>query len=111
MPQELASHDFAITSGGYLKIEAAATGTPALCIATQWHQIPLATEFARRAQAPFLGPMPYVSPAEIATSLELLQCRDRRRALVERGLELFDGRGAERVARRVRQLALVEDVA
>lgn len=97
LPSEFSRCDLAVTSAGYLKIEAAATGTPCLQIATQWHQIPLGERFAERVGAPYLGVMPYVGPRAIQEALRELAPRSRRVALARRGLELIDGRGADRV--------------
>lgn len=97
LPREFAAHDLAITSAGYLKIEAAATGTPAITLATQWHQIPLGEAFSEAVGAPYLGVMPYVGAGAIEVAIRTLRDPRLRRAIVARGLDLIDGEGLDRL--------------
>ncbi len=89
--------DLAIVSGGYLKIEAAACGTPAVVLATQWHQIPLAEEFTRKTAMPFAGYMGFVSPGAIRREIQDLHAAEKRHALADEARRIIDGKGVERV--------------
>lgn len=97
LSSEFATHDLAITSAGYLKIEAAATGTPCLMVGTQWHQVPLGERFHELTGAPWLGLMPYLGPERLTAAISELMPLARRQELVRQGLALIDGRGAERL--------------
>ncbi len=97
MPDRLAAADLAIVSGGYLKLEAAATATPMVMIATQWHQMPLAEEFTRHTGAPYAGYMGFVTPATIGEALAALAPVAARAALAERMRAVVDGQGINRV--------------
>jgi len=66
------SADLALVSAGYSKFEAAATGTPAIMIATQWHQIPLAETAAPILGIPNLGYMSFVDVDTVAAAIRRL---------------------------------------
>jgi len=89
--------DLAVVSAGYLKIEAAATRTPAVMLATQWHQIPLGEAFSALCGMPFGGYMGFVDPRDIAGLVRSMMDRETRARVTERAAALVDGRGMERV--------------
>jgi len=87
--------DFAIVSGGYTKLEAAVTNTPAIVIPTQYHQEKLAKKFGEVTGLPVLSHMSELDEDEIASAIsDMLNsheyiCGD---SLDYFGLaELFDG--------------------
>jgi spore coat polysaccharide biosynthesis predicted glycosyltransferase SpsG len=89
--------DLAIISAGYLKLEAAITRTPAIMIATQWHQIPLAEVFSEQIGLPYAGYMGFLEIEELKRQIkEMLTHKSRRRL----GLALEDkmnGQGLNRI--------------
>ncbi|MGE4468641.1 MAG: hypothetical protein AB7D47_00750 [Desulfovibrio sp.] len=93
----LRQHDLALVSAGYLKIEAAAAGTPAVMLATQWHQIPLGEEFTRLCGMPFAGYMSFVRPETLQQHITALRDPERRRARAEAARACVDGQGMRRV--------------
>jgi len=62
--------DFAIVSGGYTKLEAAITNTPAIVLPTQYHQVKLAKKYAEVTGLPVLKHMSEVVEADIVSSLD-----------------------------------------
>lgn len=101
MAELLANTDLAIVSAGYLKLEAAITRTPAILVATQWHQLPLAEEFVKRTGAPYAGYMGFMTSDDIAQAAGALSGADARSGLAERARKVVDGRGFERVYRAI----------
>ena len=85
--------DFAIASGGYCKFEAAMTKTPFAIMATQWHQIPLASEFSKKTGTPFLGYMSFVPPADIMKCIKTFNSADRRKEMAHKASKIIDGNG------------------
>ena len=106
MDEMLWEHDLAIVSAGYLKIEAALTSTPAMMIATQWHQIPLGQQFATATQMPFLGYMGFISSGMVESSISTLLDKSTRQCMVDSYRGVVDSRGAERVWRKLKPLVL-----
>ena len=97
MEEMLWETDLAIVSGGYSKCEAAMTGTPAIMIAVQWHQIPLAEEFFNISGMPYLGYMSFMTPSEIHRQIEKLTPQKERQALGHQLHSVIDGNGFDRV--------------
>ena len=97
MDEMLWETDLAIVSGGYSKFEAAMTGTPAIMIAVQWHQIPLAEEFCKISGMPYLGYMSFMTPSEIYRQIQKLTPQKERQALGHQLHSVIDGNGFERV--------------
>jgi len=97
MAELLSAADLGILSAGYLKLEAAITGTPAVLVATQWHQIPLAEEFVKRCGAPYVGYMGFVTTDSIAQAINRLESAGARRELSGRAAKVVDAGGFERV--------------
>ncbi len=92
--------DLAITGGGQTTYELAATGTPAIAIATadnQWHNL---DELVRVGTLRFAGNVSDPSlPAKLEKEVgELVDHPEKRSEMSHRGLELIDGNGTERVA-------------
>ncbi|MBK20425.1 MAG: hypothetical protein CMM52_16465 [Rhodospirillaceae bacterium] len=91
------SHDIAIVSAGYTKIEAAITQTPAIMIATQWHQIPLGDEFHTLTGMPFLGYMSFFSVSSLNKAIaDYLPILGRQEA-AQKACHIVDGNGEQRV--------------
>lgn len=93
--------DFALVSAGYLKFEAAATKTPFAMVATQYHQIPLAEGFNRKARAPYLGYISYFTEKDVIHAVNSFWKVEKRFLLGERVHKSIDGRGMERVFKEI----------
>jgi len=62
--------DLAIVSGGYTKLEAAITNTPAIVLPTQYHQVKLTEKYAEVTRLPVLKHMSEVVEDDIVSSLD-----------------------------------------
>ena len=93
------SAKFAIAAGGYVKLELAAAGTPALLVSIVDHQAQLAEVFSRRSSsARYLGPIEDVSPEFVLGSLKELQAdQDLHQSMSRAGMNFVDGDGADRI--------------
>jgi len=89
--------DLAIVSGGYNKLEAAITATPAIMISVKWHQIPLAEEFSKITGMPYVGYMSFATPEMIQNQIENLRSLGKRKDLSQRARTVIDGKGFDRV--------------
>jgi spore coat polysaccharide biosynthesis predicted glycosyltransferase SpsG len=97
IPSFLVNFDLAIVSAGYLKIECAIAGIPAIMISTQWHQIPLAEEFSRLSHMPHIGYMGFFKPKELADLIHSFQEIKKRKQNAAHAQTLIDGKGMDRV--------------
>lgn len=77
----LKNTDLAIVSGGYTKLEAAASKTPLFAICTQWHQIELSKSFKSFTGAPYLGHMTEISINDISRLIEKFKSSKLRKKL------------------------------
>ncbi len=99
MPELMADADVAISGAGSTCWEMCALGLPAIVIDVAENQRPIAQELDRRGIAIHLGSSRDVTAEKMAAQLKtLLASREQRAAMSERGRNLVDGRGAERVA-------------
>jgi UDP-2,4-diacetamido-2,4,6-trideoxy-beta-L-altropyranose hydrolase len=92
--------DLAITGGGQTTYELAATGTPAVAIATAEHQLPNIKALAQAGSLVYAGT---ADEPELKTKLltrlgELIDGPQTRRLMSQQGCALVDGRGADRLA-------------
>ena len=98
MPQQMSWADLAVAGAGSTCLEMCLMGLPALLIDLAENQTPIANEFARRGTVYHLGSSKTVTPDRIAVQTrQLLASAAHRSAMSQRGRELVDGRGAERV--------------
>jgi UDP-2,4-diacetamido-2,4,6-trideoxy-beta-L-altropyranose hydrolase len=98
MPQHMSWADLAVAGAGSTCLEMCLMGLPALVIDLAENQTPIANEFARRGTVSHLGSSKTVTPDRIAVQArQLLASAADRSAMSQRGRELVDGRGAERV--------------
>jgi UDP-2,4-diacetamido-2,4,6-trideoxy-beta-L-altropyranose hydrolase len=100
MPEQMSWADAAVAAAGSTCLEMCFMGLPALLIDLAENQIPIANEFARRGTAHHLGSSKTVTSSQIeAATRRLLVLQAERSAMSQRGQELVDGKGAERVVR------------
>lgn len=98
--------DLALTAGGSTCYELAALGLPAATLELAQNQAGICRGMAEAGASVFLGERSEVTDAELAARVdELVHDRDWRQRASAAGLALVDGRGAERVAGRLRALA------
>jgi UDP-2,4-diacetamido-2,4,6-trideoxy-beta-L-altropyranose hydrolase len=107
MPELMAQTDVAISGAGTTSLEMCFLGLPALLIVLADNQRPVAEELSRFGAAINLGEGTEVRPSTLSPCLtRLVSSQGDRKAMSERGRELVDGHGAERVVRRLRTSAL-----
>jgi UDP-2,4-diacetamido-2,4,6-trideoxy-beta-L-altropyranose hydrolase len=93
--------DLAISSGGQTLYELAATGTPAIALATADNQ---RRNIAALAAAGTIVTLDERTPAAFARAFTCVSDVNVRRGMSRRGRELVDGRGAERAAAEIARL-------
>jgi UDP-2,4-diacetamido-2,4,6-trideoxy-beta-L-altropyranose hydrolase len=99
MGENLAWADVAIAAAGTTAIELAFMGVPALLVVAAENQVPIAAKLEQLGAARDLGWVSQLSAARIMEGLRDLLClQQTRAAMAERGQQLVDGEGAERVA-------------
>jgi RimJ/RimL family protein N-acetyltransferase len=107
MPQLMAKSDVAISGAGTTSLEMCFMGLPALLIVLADNQRPAAEELNRRGVAINQGEGAEIQPSTLSAYLtRLVDSPDSRKAMSERGRDLIDGRGAERVVRALHSNAL-----
>ncbi len=90
--------DVAVSAAGSTCWEMCFLGLPAILIAVAENQMLGAQELARREISALLGSMNEITPEKIAQELQdVLLSPQRRGDMSQRGRELVDGRGCERV--------------
>ena len=98
----MAAADLAIGAGGVTAIERAVVGLPSLLLAIAENQVAPARGLARAGGALYLGRLAEVSAADIAAALRLLARTPEALAhMAETAAGLCDGRGLERLVRRL----------
>lgn len=106
MPELLSAADVAVVAGGFIKWEAAYCGTPMIVTALVEHQEELGRKFSVTGAARYAGYLNHISIPALAEQIRVLQHDpDQRKAMSERGRRLIDGRGSERVATAILELA------
>jgi spore coat polysaccharide biosynthesis predicted glycosyltransferase SpsG len=94
----MAGVDLVICGSGITLFEAAALGVPALTVANEPHEIPVAEWFARQGFSIYLGFHQDDLSSTLAGSIaRLLTDHDARQRMGKRGLSLVDIRGASRI--------------
>src|ERR1700690_1160291 len=107
MPEVMAKADVAISGAGTTSLEMCFLGLPALLIVLADNQRPAAEELHRRGAAINLGEGAQAGPSTLSPCLtHLAGSPGARKAMSERGRELVDGDGADRVVRALRSSAL-----
>jgi UDP-2,4-diacetamido-2,4,6-trideoxy-beta-L-altropyranose hydrolase len=100
MPEQMSWADLAVAGAGSTCLEMCFIGLPALLIDLAENQTPIAKELARRGTARHLGSSKTVIPDKVAAETRrILASVAERSAMSQRGRELVDGAGAERVVR------------
>ena len=101
---ELAAAQVVVTAGGVTMLEALAMGRPTVVVVTADNQAAQADAVRRAGAAQVLDRT--ATSDDVVDAVQALLADDARRAdLAERGRSLIDGRGADRVAEAVLELA------
>jgi len=102
MAELMATADLAIGTTGVTTWERCCIGLPAITLTSAENQEPIAAAMADARLLVHLGPVPAVSVAQIADAVRGLRAMPAlTRAMADAGRALVDGRGAQRVARRL----------
>jgi len=103
--QFLFQSDLAITAGGISAYEALCTGTPLAALSYDPLQHRTITALAGSGACLDLGPGDLLDPIQVSETVSSIGLDyKKRKSLSVRGRGLVDGRGAERVARLIRQV-------
>jgi UDP-2,4-diacetamido-2,4,6-trideoxy-beta-L-altropyranose hydrolase len=98
LSQLMASSDLAITAGGLSMFELACVGTPSLVVCAERFEVPTAERLETYGAVRSLGFGNDVAEPKIAATLtELLEDGSQRATMAQKGREIVDGRGAERI--------------
>lgn len=106
LDRRLATATVAVTGAGTMKFELAVLGRPAILVAAADDQLPIGAPFAATGAARYLGDGRELDPAAIGDAVAALMADEpARNAMANRGRTVVDGRGADRVAAAVLELA------
>lgn len=105
LPALMSRADAAITLGSDTSLELACAGTPTLLMEEAPHERRQARLLARRGCGLFLGSRREATRARLLAALDRLDDPALRGRMSRAGRAFVDGRGAERLAKRLRRLA------
>jgi UDP-2,4-diacetamido-2,4,6-trideoxy-beta-L-altropyranose hydrolase len=106
MAELLANADLAIGAGGTSTWERCCLGVPALIIAIAENQVETGVEIGRAGAAVYLGRREDVTARDIALGVtRLLSVPGELERIGRKGMSLVDARGADRVSRRLIEIA------
>ncbi|MEK6809612.1 MAG: UDP-2,4-diacetamido-2,4,6-trideoxy-beta-L-altropyranose hydrolase [Nanoarchaeota archaeon] len=94
----LLQSDLAVCAGGSILYELAVTGTPAIIIPMNDHQVENAEEFAKLGSIISVGLHSEIEDADIENAIKESLEYPCRMKMSEAGRKITDGRGAERIA-------------
>jgi spore coat polysaccharide biosynthesis predicted glycosyltransferase SpsG len=102
----LATAGIVVSGAGTMKFELAVLGRPAILLGVVDDQLPVGPPFAATGAARWVGDGRSVPPDEVgAAVVGLIAEPGARAAMAARGPEVVDGRGAERIAAEILELA------
>lgn len=105
LPALMSRADAAITLGSDTSLELACAGTPAILMEEAPHERRQARLLARKGCGVFIGSRREAGPERILAALRRLDDPALRGRMSRAGRAFVDGRGAERLAKRLRRLA------
>jgi UDP-2,4-diacetamido-2,4,6-trideoxy-beta-L-altropyranose hydrolase len=106
LDRRLAGATVVIGGAGTMKFELALLGRPMILLAVAPDQLPIGPAFAAAGAARYLGDGRTIEPAAVGAAVaELMTDETARLAMAGRGRALVDGRGADRIAAAVLELA------
>jgi len=96
--EEIGQSDLAITAGGVTPFEAAALGTPTMCIASEIHEIGICRRLEELGCSMFLGYRDEVTQERIESGLENIFTKQELLShMSDCGLKNVDTKGVERI--------------
>jgi len=98
MKELLLESDLAVCAGGSILYELAITGTPAVIIPMNDHQVENAEEFEKFGSVISVGLHSEIEDEDIKEALQKAHDSQLRKNMSEAGKKITDGRGAERIA-------------
>lgn len=106
LPERLAACDLVLMGAGTMKFEVASLGRPAVLLAAADDQLAVGPAYAATGAAIWLGDGRTIDPAVVRDALDgLIAEPGRLTAMSARAGEVVDGRGAERIADAIQDLA------
>lgn len=102
MAEAMTEADVAFTGGGTILYELAATGTPAIVFPAVDHQVPISRKFASEGTVVDLGPI--TSNSAMLEAVKSITGMETRKSMSDRGREIVDGMGSDRVAAKILEL-------
>lgn len=106
LDRRLATARLVVGGAGTMKFELALLGRPMILLAVADDQLPVGPPFAATGAARFLGDGRTIDPGVVADAVaELMADEPARQAMGSRGRSMVDGRGADRIAAAVLELA------
>jgi spore coat polysaccharide biosynthesis predicted glycosyltransferase SpsG len=106
LDRRLAAASLVVSGAGTMKFELALLGRPMVLLAVVDDQLPVGPPFAATGAAEYLGDGRTIDPeAVVAAVTRLMADEPARASMASRGRALVDGRGAERIAAAVLELA------
>lgn len=106
LERRLATATLVVSGAGTMKFELALLGRPMILLAVVDDQLPVGPPFAGTGAAEFVGDGRTIDPAAIVTAVtRLMADGPARTSMAARGRDVVDGRGAERIAAAVLELA------
>jgi spore coat polysaccharide biosynthesis predicted glycosyltransferase SpsG len=106
LADRIADCDLALIGGGTMKFEVACLGRPSMMLAAADDQLAVGPPFAATGAAVWLGDGRTVDPDFVRRAVEALVVDDERLATIaDRALAVVDGRGADRIASTLLELA------
>ena len=99
--------DLAITGDGLTKYETAVTGTPNITISQSRSDLQAHEEFVKAGTTLFLGNGCQIAINDLTEQISgVLQNQELRQTMSQRGQKIVDGKGLERIVRKIKMEAL-----
>jgi spore coat polysaccharide biosynthesis predicted glycosyltransferase SpsG len=106
LDRRMATASLVVSGAGTMKFELGLLGRPAILLAVADDQLPVGPAFAATGAARYLGDGRTIDPAAVAAEVATLVADGpARAAMASRGPTVVDGRGADRIADALLQLA------
>lgn len=110
MKQLFLQSDLAVCAGGSILYELAITGTPAVIIPMNDHQVENAEEFEKFGSVISVGLHSEIEDQDIENAIKHLFDFSRRKSMSEAGKKITDGKGAERIADIIKKMQNIDIV-
>jgi UDP-2,4-diacetamido-2,4,6-trideoxy-beta-L-altropyranose hydrolase len=106
LDRRMAAATVVVGGGGTMKFELALLGRPMILLAVAPDQLPIGPSFAATGAAHYLGDGRTIDPARVGEAVAALMADEPARLeMASRGRAIVDGRGADRIAAAIVELA------